>query len=345
MRKRLHQGVDTRPTLADVAARASVSTATVSRFFSTPEILSPSSAERVRRAIDDLGYRPHGAARALASKRTGVIGAIVPTLDGAIFASFLQELQHHVVDANKTLMVSSSNYDPKQEREQIDNMVVRGIDGVILTGEDRDHEIYEILTSYGVRFINAYVYHRGSPHPCVGFDNAAAMRRMVRYLHDLGHREFAMIAGITEGNDRARERVAGTKLGLEELNLPLSAGRLVECHYSISAGRQAMRRLYEQDSNITAVLCGNDVLALGALFEIQSMGLSVPNDISVTGFDDLEIAKEIIPGITTIHAPVNEMGRVASEFLLGSDDASVAFQVELPAEIIFRGTTAQPPQG
>lgn len=332
-----------RPTLADVAARAGVSTATVSRFLNGPTSLSPASAERVRQAIAELGYRPHGAARALASRRTGAIGAIVPTLDGAIFAAVLQELQRYVVEAGMTLMVGSSNYDAEQEREQIDNMVMRGIDGMMLTGEERSSDVYETLAAYGVRFVNAYVYHPGSPHPSVGFDNADAMQRLVGYLWDLGHRHFGMVAGITRGNDRARERLAGAREGLAERGAAFVENGVVEQPYSIAAGRAGMRGLMTLPQPPTAVLCGNDVLALGALLEAQSMGLSVPRDVSVTGFDDLAIAREIAPRLTTIHAPVEEMGWLAANYLLGKDgESDRPFHRCLSADLVVRDSTAPP---
>ncbi len=315
----------------------------MSRFLNGPASLSPARAEQVRRAIAELGYKPHGAARALASRRTGAIGAIVPTLDGAIFAAVLQELQRYVVEAGMTLMVGSSNFDAEQEREQVDNMVVRGIDGMMLTGEDRSPDVYETLAADGVRFVNAYVYHPGSPHPCVGFDNAGAMQRLIGYLWDLGHRRFGMVAGITRGNDRARERLAGAREGLAERGATFVENGVVERPYSIAAGRNGMRALMTLSQPPTAVMCGNDILALGALLEAQSMGLSVPKDVSVTGFDDLAIAQEIAPRLTTIHAPVEQMGWLAANYLLGKESESEApFQRCLAADLVVRDSTAPP---
>lgn len=344
MGQRVNRPGGPRATLADVAERAGVSTATVSRFLSHPALVGTVRADRVRAAIDDLGYRPHGAARALASRRTGAIGAIVPTLDGAIFAAVLQALQQRVVAAGMTLMVGSSDFDPVQEREQVNNLVVRGLDGIMLTGAARDPAVYATLAACGVRHINAYVHRPGSPHPSVGFDNAGAMRRLVGYLHDLGHRRFGMIAGIQAGNDRAEARVAGTRAGLAARGLGLAPQHLVECPYTIGDGRVAMRRLMTGAGRPTAVLCGNDVLALGALFEAQALGLAVPGAVSVTGFDDLEITREITPRLTTVHAPVETMGRLAAEYLVGpAEDHPAAPHFEAAADLVVRDSTAPPP--
>ena len=139
-----------RPTLEDVAKQAKVSTATVSRCFNAPERVRPALRQRVRDAVEALGYTPHGAARALASHRSNTIGAVVPTLDNAIFATVIETLQQQLSAAGRTLLVASSNYDPARERDQIETLIVRGVDGLMLTGETRDR-IAETAVSVWLR--------------------------------------------------------------------------------------------------------------------------------------------------------------------------------------------------
>jgi LacI family transcriptional regulator len=329
--------------LEDVARRAEVSTATVSRYFSAPEKIRPAMHLRVQVAIDELGYTPHGAARALASRRSNTIGAVIPTLDNAIFARVVQTLQDHLATQGRTLLLASSNYDPARERAQIEALIVRGVDGLMLTGEARDAEVYALLERRGICFASTYVHHPGSPHPTIGFDNRRAMEKVVAYLYDLGHRSFAMIAGITEGNDRAAERIAGTREALARRELALEPERILERPYAIAAGREALRRLVAGSPRPTAVLCGNDVLAVGALLEAAALGLKVPDDLSITGFDDLDLARELAPGLTTVHAPLEEMGRLTADFLLAAEpDAGPARHIELPAELVVRGSTGPP---
>jgi len=132
--------------------------------------------------------------------------------------------------------------------------------------------------------------------------------------------------------------------GLAQRGASTVPNGLVERPYSVAAGRDGMRRLMALPDRPTAVLCGNDVLALGALFEAQSMGLSAPRDVSITGFDDLDIAREIAPALTTIHAPVEEMGRLAADYLLARNDAETAlFQRNIAAELVVRASTGPPP--
>lgn len=343
--KRLQNKYDRRPTLDDVARRAGVSTATVSRCLSAPDKVRPKLRGLVQEAIKETGYRPHGAARALASKRTNTIGAIIPTLDNAIFAKVAQTLQDALDTEGRTLLLAYSDYRPEREQSQIENLIVRGVDGIMLTGEQRDPAIYSLLEKRGIRYVNTYVHHPLSPHPTIGFDNVAAMEKVVAYLYDLGHRSFAMIGGLTAGNDRAAERIRGTREALLRRLVDLPRNSVLECPYTVGAGREAFRKLTTTDHPPTAIVCGNDVLAMGAMLEAIATGHSVPGSVSITGFDDLNLAREIPPGLTTIHAPLVEMGRLAADYLIAEDrgDAELVRHIELPAELVVRGSTGPAP--
>lgn len=334
-----------RPTLDDVARRAEVSTATVSRCLSAPDKVRPELRQRVQAAIAALGYQPHGAARALASRRSNTIGAVIPTLDNAIFATVVQTLQDALALQGRTLLLASSDYRPERERSQIESLIVRGVDGLLLTGEERDPEVYELLARSGVRSVSTYVHHPDSPQSTIGFDNKGAMAKIVAYLHDLGHRRFAMIAGQGAENDRARERLQGVQDALRDRGLALPSERVLERPYSVDAGREALRVLISGSPRPSAIICGNDIQGLGALLEAQALGLAVPGDLSITGFDDLGLAKEIPPGLTTVHAPLAEMGRRAAAYLLAEEDSQRGpLHVALPTELVVRGSTGPAPR-
>lgn len=331
-------------TQVDVAQAAGVSTATVSRFFADPERIQPELRARVRKAVEELGYTPHGAARALASRRTNTIGAIIPTLDSAIFATVIQTLQKHLAEEGRTLLLAATNYDPEQERRQIESLVVRGVDGLLLTGEAREEETYTLLRRRGIRYVNTYVHHQGSPHTTIGFDNRRAMAGVVDLLHDLGHRRFGMVAGIADGNDRAAERIAGTRTALEAKGLALPQEKIVEMPFKMAAGREGLRRLLDQPDPPSAILCGNDILAIGVYLEAERLGLNVPGDLSITGFDDLELARELPIGLTTVHSPLEEMGEAAARYLLeDTDPPESPLHVELRTELVVRGSTGVAP--
>ena len=342
--KRLQNRSTSRPTLHDVARRAEVSASTVSRCLTVPEKVRPAVRQRVQEIIEELGYRPDGAARALVSRRTDTIGAIIPTLDNAIFARVVQTLQNELAAQGKTLLLAASDYQPEREYDQIEKLLVRGVDGLMLTGEARGSAAYGLLARHNIRYVSSYVHHPDSPHPTIGFDNRRAMARVVSYLHDLGHRSFAMIAGLTDGNDRAAERLAGVRDALRRKRLRLDPSRVVEQPYAIAAGREALRRLCAAAERPTAIVCGNDVLAIGALLEAATLGLRVPEDLSITGFDDLGLAREMAPGLTTVHAPLEDMGRQVASYLLATEPLEAApLHLELPADLVVRGSTGPVP--
>jgi LacI family transcriptional regulator len=333
-----------RPVLADVALLAGVSTASVSRVLNEPDKVRPEMRQRVMAAVEQLGYVPDGAARALASGRLRTVGAIVPTLDNAIFASGINALQRRLAQRGFTLLVASSEYDKDEELREVHALVVRGVDGLVFVGGSHDPKLYKLLAAKGLPYVNTWVYAPEQGHPSIGFDNRAAGRRMADYLLDLGHRRIAMVAGFTAHNDRARGRVEGVREALEKRGLEIAPGHFLERAYDVREGREALRTLLRLPEPPTAVICGNDVQAMGALFEAQAQGVAVPAALSIIGFDDLPVSASLVPALTTIRVPAADIGRRSADYLLdrlaGQDPPA---HTELDAELVVRGTTAPPP--
>ncbi|MEM1346812.1 MAG: LacI family DNA-binding transcriptional regulator, partial [Pseudomonadota bacterium] len=253
------------PTLSDVAEAAGVSSATVSRCLNAPERVAEATRARVEAAVAALGYTPHFAGMALASKRTNTVGAVIPTMDNAIFARALQAMEETLAAEGVTLLVASSGYDPEREALQVRALLGRGVDGLLLIGAARPAPTYALLEQRGVPLVLAWTDRAGQGGVPVGFDNAHAAKAMAERVLDLGHRHLAMIAGLTTGNDRATARVAGVRAALGYRGLALAPERLIEAPYTLAAGEAAFATLMAQDPRPTAVLCGNDVLAAGAL--------------------------------------------------------------------------------
>ncbi|MHA3978781.1 LacI family DNA-binding transcriptional regulator [Halovulum sp. GXIMD14794] len=332
------------PTLEDVARACNVSTATVSRALNAPTRVRPETLRKVQDAVAKLGYTPHFGGRALASNRTFTVGAVIPTMENAIFARGLQALQEHLSAAGITLLVATSDYDPDKEAAQVQALLARSVDGMVLIGEARDTSVYDLLNRRNVPFVLVWTWREDCPYPCVGFDNAAAAEEMADAVLDLGHREIAMIAGITAGNDRAASRVAGLKRAMQRRGLSLPPERLIESEYTLEAGANAARQLLSLSPRPTALFCGNDVLAAGAYSAIHEAGLSIPGDISITGFDDIDLALVLSPPLTTVHVPHRRMGDAAGELLLrlsGVEPGPAAIPLE--THIAHRGSLAVPP--
>jgi len=331
------------PTLHDVARQAGVSTATVSRALNTPDRVTDGTRELVLRTVADLGYTPHFGGRALVSNRSNTIGAVIPTMDNAIFARGLQAFQETLSDAGVTLLVASSGYDMDREFEQVQALVSRGADGLLLIGLDRPAQCYAFLERRRIPYVLTWNYRRDREACQVGFDNRLAARSIAREVIRHGHRRIAMVAGITASNDRASDRVDGVRDALDEAGL---AGRdlpIVEAVYSLAGGRRACAELLERRPRPSAVICGNDVLAVGAIVEAKARGLRVPGDVSITGFDDIELAEVIEPQLTTVHVPHRRMGEGAARALLAiRDGASDCRSLELETRLVMRASLAAP---
>jgi len=330
--------------LRDVALRAGVSTASVSRVLNRPNSVKTETRKRIEAAMAEMAYVPNWAARALASQKSLTVGAIVPTLGIAIFASGVEALQDRLHELGYTLLLASAQYDISKELECARVLVERKVDGLVLVGGEHDPAMYQLIETNGIPIVTTYVFTPETRFPSVGIDNAAASRRVVQHLLDLGHREFGVLTSPLRANDRIRARLDGMIACFAEHGIDLGKERILEVNYSIQDGRRGFTRLRTSSPAITAVACTTDALAIGCMLEADRMGLRIPQDVSITGFDDLELATEIKPGLTTIHVPARELGvRTADLLVAAIERRHVPDRVELTAELILRGSSSRPP--
>jgi LacI family transcriptional regulator len=333
------------PTVQDVARAAGVSTATVSRALNLPDSVRPALREQVLQAVQRLGYVAHAGARAMSLRRSGTVGCIVPTIDNAIFASGLQAFQRRMAEAGRVVLLAISDYDPMQEEAQAQALLARGVDALALTGISQRPTLVHRLQQRGLPWVHTGAFPAPPGTACVGFRNREAVVRAVRYLLDLGHRRIGMLAGITRDNDRAAERVAGVREALAQAGLELPARWLVESPYGTQAAREGTRQLLQGATRPTALLCGNDVLAFGAMLEAAALGVEVPKALSVVGFDDLDLARQWRPALTTVHVPTQAMWTQAADYLLQALEGGPVepVQREIEVELVVRASTARAP--
>lgn len=331
-------------TLEDVARWAGVSTATVSRCLNAPAQVAETTRKRVLAAVKELNYAPNFGAKSLAAKRTNTFGAIVPTMENAIFARGLQAFQEELERHGVTLLVASSSYSAEAEEEQIRILIARGADALLLIGQDRTAESYEFLMRRKIPYVLAWSFEADLTHPCTGFDNEKAMTALTEQVLELGHERIAMITAPQIGNDRARARVRGIQNALIAQGREPRALRVYETPYSIPNGAAAFEALMARDPRPTAVMCGNDVLACGALKMARHMGILVPHDVSITGFDDIELAEIVTPSLTTVSVPHRAMGEQAAQKLIalrnGEDPGA---NVDLPVRVTLRDSLGPAP--
>lgn len=332
------------PTLFDVADAAGVSTATVSRCLNFPDKVAPKTRQKVQDAIADLGYSPNFGAKVMAAKRTNTIGAIIPTMENAIFARGLQAFQEELRTHGFTMLVASTAYQPDIEDEQIRALVARGADALLLIGHARAPEIYDFLRTQDVPTLVSWAYDPLAPTPSVGFDNKAAMHQMTQTVLEQGHTHLAAVTAPTAENDRAAQRLAGIKAAIKDAGIPLETLTHIETPYAIENGATAFAKLMQNTPRPTAILCGNDVLAIGALRQAHKMKLAVPQDVSIVGFDDIELAQIAYPALTTVHVPHREMGRKAALALVNMLREGTPLQSEaLGVEVVMRDTLGPVP--
>ena len=330
------------PTLEDVARLAGVSTATVSRSLNTPQRVREETRRSVEAAVEALGYTPNFGGQILASRRSNTIGAVIPTMSNAIFAEALQALQEALASRNVTLLVASSQYQQQQEEAQIRTMLARGVDGLVLIGSTRSADIHEMLAARGIPFALLWSLPGGSPYLTIGFDNKAAASQVASHVLSFGHRHVAMIVGMTEENDRAHARLEGVRQTLAQAGITLEETNIQRQSYTLEAGAAAARTLLSRPDAPTALICGNDVLAAGAMRGARKMGLSIPGGVSVTGFDDIDLATAVSPPLTTVRVPHKRMGTAAAECLLSWIETKEQPQsICLSTQLIHRSSLAR----
>lgn len=332
--------------LVDVARLAGVCNATVSRALGRESTVSAATRERVEAAARQLGYVPHAAACALRGQRTRTIGAVLPTLDNLLYAKATHALQKALDDRGYLLLLGCHDFDLDNEAKVVRSLIERGVDGIVLIGAEHSEELFSLLADVAIPYVLTWSLDVSGRHPCVGFDNRVAAMRVAHYLADIGHRIFAMIPGVVAGNDRARERLSGVREALDARGIALPAANVIEAPYTLAAARAAMQSLLSCNTPPTAVICGNDVLAMGAVLECHAQSIAVPGEMSVTGFDDMEAASILVPALTTVRVPMRELGYAAAQQILGQiGGAATARMTELTVDLIVRGTTAPPRAG
>lgn len=328
-----------RPTLTDVAREANVSPATVSRALSRPKLVNADTRERIQAAAQRLGYLPDGAGRALASGLSRTVGIIVPTLDAAIFSRAIQGLQRALVEAGYQLLVAAHDYSLAAEASAVRAMLAHRIDGLVLVGSDRAEETRGLLRAAKLPVV--IIWSFDEEFDCIGFDNELAGRLAAEHLLALGHRRIGMISGLTAQNDRARFRLRGVRTALREAACDLPDWDVIERPFTLEGGRAGLAELLALEEPPSAIVCGNDLLAAGAVFEATARGISVPGRLSIMGIDNLDISAHLNPPLTTVHLPTARLGAAAAEQVLARiAGKSAPSRQELPVALVVRASTA-----
>lgn len=342
-------------TLMMVAKAASVSLATASRVFSSPELVRQDTAERVLRAAGELGFRPNLLGAKLRAQRTRIVGVMLPTLENAVFAECWRGIEEAALVQGYSLMLVTSRYDAARERERIEYLLRHRVDGMVLTVADAARSaLLDQLDAEGVPYVLAYnqASSRGKRYS-VSVDNRASARAGVETLIAAGHRRIAVVSGAFVASDRARQRHAGYQDAMRSHGLPPLPPLSLPAHTPTHtpAEIEHVRRVVTAPRGPTALFCTNDMLAIGVISILKRLGLSVPRDISVLGYDGIALGGLLEPPLSTVVQPNSEIGARALACLLARLDAGSASGTQRPGparatllpHVIRAGATVAPP--
>jgi len=328
------------PGIVEVATRAGVSAATVSRFFNNPDIVKGGTRKRIEQAAADLGYIRDRMAGAMHHGFSGTIGLIVPTIDNAIFAELINAFANSLLKHDRTMLIAAHGYDLGLEVGIVRSLLERRIDGVAIIGLQHATAPLEMLATRNVPVLATWNYREDSKISCVGADNFQAGREVTQYLLDHGHRDIALVFPPIKGNDRAEDRLHGALHALQTKLPEMQEGRLLEALYDIGGAKKAVAALLSKDRP-TAMVCGNDVIAQGAVYACQLLGLRIPEDISIIGIGDFRGSAHMEPGLTTCRLPARRIGEQAADLLCrgGIPPASAKpLRIQVPSNIVVRNS-------
>jgi len=324
--------------LRDVADRAQVSVATVSRVLNSPAVVSPDTRSRVQTAMAELKFVPSAAARAMNSGRSRVVAALLPTLDNAIYARVVNGLETGLNAHGLSLVVAQTRDDQDIKVARAKELINIGAEGFIVSGVTHSEAFHDLMEFSQLPVVAVSYFDPQNRIPTVGYDNWKAARVAADHLLDLGHRDIAVVLGPLDINDRTYRRY-------QALTAPGQVGRFTfhEVEMSLGGGADAVNRILADRGDTTAILCFSDILAMGVLNQLHQAGLSVPNDISVLGIENLPAAQHTYPALTSVRMGVEKMGELAADALANWLETHERPQpVELDVALMERSSTAPP---
>ena len=334
-------------TLQDVARVAKVSTATVSRTLSNPDVVSDSTRTRVSDAVKVTGYRINRAARSLRTQRAHSVLVLLPDLGNPFFSSILEGISRHLSQKGYSMLIASTQQVHDSGERLIDYLDDARADGMIILDGGLDADVVAMLesASQAQRILFACEWVEGAHFPSVRCENRAGTRTAVQHLHALGHRKIAHVTG-PEGNVLMHARKDAFVAEIEALGLEHRPEWIIAADFSLAAGCLAAQAWVAMQDRPTAVFCASDQLALGFISELSRHDFRVPDNVSVVGFDDIDLAAQFIPSLTSIRQDRLSIGEIAATMLMEriekpdvvhTDTATV-----LPVSLVTRDSTAPP---
>ncbi|MFI6394483.1 LacI family DNA-binding transcriptional regulator [Nonomuraea sp. NPDC050547] len=332
------------PTLRDIAEAVGVHTTTVSRALNprTQNQVGADTVRRVRKAAKDLGYQPNPIALSLRTSRSRTVGLVIPDITNPLFPPIVRGIESALEAGGYSGWIVNTDNDPQRERKLIESLRSRQVEGLIVATARLEHPLLSELHAAGVPLVLVNRRVEGIDVPCVTADDAAGVSAAVAHLAGLGHTRIAHLAG-PQTTSTGTARAKAFRHAVRDLGLSDEPGLVVECaQWGEEAGASAARSLLDARTDVTAVVAGNDLIALGCYDVFGERGIDCPGDISVVGFNDMPFLDKLRPPLTTVHVPHHDVGVEAARMLLEGieDPERPARSLLLPVSLVVRGSTA-----
>jgi len=328
-------------TIKDVAARAGVSFTTVSHVLNGTRRVSDQARVRVEQAVAEMGYAPSAVARALKTSETFVFGVLVPNIINPFFAELTRGIEDRCQQTDYSVFLCNSDDEPERQKHYLQTLLERRVDGLLLAAAaDQDEPLVKRLASASVPTVVVERRIPGLNADLVRVDHDTGARIAAGHLVSLGHRAIACLSGPSRF-EVSRERTAGWRAALHEAGVALKDEWMFEGDFSASAGYEMAHGLLKR-GEVTAILAGNDMMAIGVLRAAAELGVSVPGELSVIGFDGIDLGGYVYPALTSVGYPIRELGEMAASVLLErlANRLGERREVILPPRLIERASTA-----
>lgn len=341
-----------RITIIDVARECGLAPSTVSNALAGKSIVTPETRSKVMKVARKLGYRASMTARALRTSRTGTVALLASDIANSFYADILKEIEGVVAAKGLSLFLGSTSFDDKKQSRYISSLIDKQIDGLILTSHSLRPADRKLLKEQKLPVVCLNRFDPLINADFVGVDNALGVRLAVEHLIAQGHRSIGFVSGRAVAS-AASERLGAYRSVLAEKGIPIDERLIVHGDYTEASGRAAAKKLLVLDPRPTAIYCANDLMALGVMAVAKEMDIAIPEELSVMGFDDIDIAAHPLIGLSTVYAPRDEIGRLAATMLIERIEAAASGDVEkaplrhirLQPKLVLRNTVASPSPG
>jgi len=328
-----------RITMADVAREAGVSLMTVSRVINNKGDVSAETRQQVLEIIERLGYRPSGVARSLATQRTGTLGLVVPDVGNPFLSGVARGAEDQAYTEGYNVLLCNTNEDPQREIAALQSLEEKRVDGLVLCSSRLAETLLQPLLARHPAAVLVNRRLRGNGIGAVLINDEAGCRMAAEHLLQAGHRAIGFLAGPAASYS-GQQRALGYRAALAAASLPYDSTRVRNCTAFVEGGLAAARELLVAHPELTALVCYNDLVAVGTLQACAELGRRVPDDLAVTGFDDIPLMDQITPALTTCHVPRHDMGAQAMRLLLDCINGRLegCRDIVLPVELVIRAS-------